>query len=241
MLRGEVSLAGGVVVGSRLYSRVWPHPWRLETALYWCVCASSAARLVPRTMQFRPGTTHAPRPCTKSSVDDLGTCRGVVLSRAATILRSIETQPSTGRFVPPCGDAFRPCRHYGLQMTDAELQTLDGVLFGGCTSSKSLHLSFVLKGQLWRLGLSNAVKRDKSSGAEARHWQTGRRSVGGCLVRRQWRAEVPSALLWRLRGLSAVKGASPRRQDAVGVCGCTARPVFGGKLEWRRLHVPWKD
>ena len=37
--------------------------------------------------------------CTESSVDDLGTCRGVVLSRAATILRSIETQPPTGRFV----------------------------------------------------------------------------------------------------------------------------------------------
>lgn len=35
----------------------------------------------------------------KSSADDLGTGRGVVLSRAATILRSIETRPSTGRFV----------------------------------------------------------------------------------------------------------------------------------------------
>ena len=29
-------------------------------------------------------------------VDDLSTSRGVVLSRAATILRSIETQPLTG-------------------------------------------------------------------------------------------------------------------------------------------------
>src|SRR6266481_2210401 len=37
--------------------------------------------------------------CAKSSVDDSGTCRGVVLSRAATILRSIETHPPTGRFV----------------------------------------------------------------------------------------------------------------------------------------------
>ena len=37
---------------------------------------------------------------TESIADDSGTCRGVVLSRAATILRSIETQPSTGRFVP---------------------------------------------------------------------------------------------------------------------------------------------
>lgn len=36
---------------------------------------------------------------TESSVDDLSTCRGVVLSRAATILRSIETHPLTGRFV----------------------------------------------------------------------------------------------------------------------------------------------
>ena len=39
------------------------------------------------------GTTHASGPYAESSVDDLGTCRGVVLSRAATILRSIETQP----------------------------------------------------------------------------------------------------------------------------------------------------
>jgi hypothetical protein len=39
------------------------------------------------------GTTHTSSPYAESSVDDLGTCRGVVLSRAATILRSIETQP----------------------------------------------------------------------------------------------------------------------------------------------------
>jgi hypothetical protein len=43
----------------------------------------------------------------KSSVDDLGTCRGVVLSRAATILRSIETYPLTGRFVISQGDNLR--------------------------------------------------------------------------------------------------------------------------------------
>ena len=35
----------------------------------------------------------------KSSVNDLGTGLGVVSSRAATILRSIETRPLTGRFV----------------------------------------------------------------------------------------------------------------------------------------------
>ena len=47
--------------------------------------------------------------CTESSVDDLGTCRGVVLSRAATILRSIETQPPTGRFVVHCNnEPFKP-------------------------------------------------------------------------------------------------------------------------------------
>jgi hypothetical protein len=39
------------------------------------------------------GTTHASNPSAESYVDDLGNCRGVVLSRAATILRSIETQP----------------------------------------------------------------------------------------------------------------------------------------------------
>ena len=38
----------------------------------------------------------------ESSVDDLGTGLGVVSSRAATILRSIETHPLTGRFVEPC-------------------------------------------------------------------------------------------------------------------------------------------
>ena len=36
---------------------------------------------------------------TKSFVDDLAFGRGVVLSRAATSLRSIETQPWTRRFV----------------------------------------------------------------------------------------------------------------------------------------------
>jgi len=42
---------------------------------------------------------------TESSVDDLGTCRGVVLRRAVTILRSIETQPLTGRFVRYVGQS----------------------------------------------------------------------------------------------------------------------------------------
>lgn len=56
------------------------------------------ARLVIQ-LPFRPGTSYLENSCTESSVDDLGTCRGVVLSRAATILRSIETQPPTGRFV----------------------------------------------------------------------------------------------------------------------------------------------
>jgi hypothetical protein len=157
---------------SRLFSR---HPSWLETALYWCVCASSAARLVPRTMQFRPGTTHAPRPCTKSSVDDLGTCRGVVLSRAATILRSIETQPSTGRFVPPCGDASRARQTLRSSADDR----LDGVLlFGGLLETASL-----LKGQLWRLGLLSRVKRDKSSQsvADRRHAADGL-SVSGTVA-----------------------------------------------------------
>ena len=45
---------------------------------------------------------------TESSVDDLGTCRGVVLRRAVTILRSIETQPLTGRFVRFVGQSS-PC------------------------------------------------------------------------------------------------------------------------------------
>ena len=35
----------------------------------------------------------------KSFADDLVTGQGVVLSRAASTLRSVETQPSVGRFV----------------------------------------------------------------------------------------------------------------------------------------------
>ena len=35
----------------------------------------------------------------ESSVDDFDTCRGDVLIRAVTILRYIESQPPTGRFV----------------------------------------------------------------------------------------------------------------------------------------------
>jgi hypothetical protein len=50
--------------------------------------------------------------CTESSVDYLNTSRGVVLSRAATILRSIETQPSTGRFVRSLGTTYvHPLMH----------------------------------------------------------------------------------------------------------------------------------
>ena len=48
---------------------------------------------------LQPEFTYLERLSTESSVDDLGTCRGVVLRRAASILRSIETQPLTGRFV----------------------------------------------------------------------------------------------------------------------------------------------
>jgi hypothetical protein len=57
------------------------------------VCRKTTAPPVPtRDYPYRLART-------ESSVDDLCTCRGVVLSRAATILRSIETQPLTGRFV----------------------------------------------------------------------------------------------------------------------------------------------
>jgi hypothetical protein len=40
---------------------------------------------------LQPEFTHLEVLSTESSVDDLGTCRGVVLRRAVTILRSIET------------------------------------------------------------------------------------------------------------------------------------------------------
>ena len=41
----------------------------------------------------------AKRRSAESSVDDFDTCRGDVFIRAVTILRYIESQPSTGRFV----------------------------------------------------------------------------------------------------------------------------------------------
>jgi hypothetical protein len=51
------------------------------------------------SLLLQPEFTYLEVLSTESSVDDLGTCRGVVLRRAVTILRSIETQPLTGRFV----------------------------------------------------------------------------------------------------------------------------------------------
>src|SRR5215469_13512453 len=71
---------------------------RLDTAHYLVTKHSRVARQ-RRLQLLQPEFTHSKCSSTESSVDDLGTCRGVVLSRAATILRSIETQPSTGRFV----------------------------------------------------------------------------------------------------------------------------------------------
>lgn len=50
----------------------------------------------------------AKRGSAESSVDDFDTCRGDVLIRAVTILRYIESQPSTGRFVK-CFDAIDNC------------------------------------------------------------------------------------------------------------------------------------
>ena len=41
----------------------------------------------------------ARRGSAESSVDDFDTCRGDVFIRAVTILRYIESQPTTGRFV----------------------------------------------------------------------------------------------------------------------------------------------
>ena len=65
--------------------------------------AESQALYSPSLLQ--PEFTHLELLSTESSVDDLGTCRGVVLRRAASILRSIETQPLTGRFVRYVGQS----------------------------------------------------------------------------------------------------------------------------------------
>lgn len=72
---------------------------RLLDSAHYLVCKHSRAARQRCPPRFRPGTTYAKGSCTESTTDDFDTCRGVVLSRAATILRSIETQPSTGRFV----------------------------------------------------------------------------------------------------------------------------------------------
>jgi hypothetical protein len=51
-------------------------------------------RIVSAIVPVRVADTHPMQcPGAKSLVDDLGYSRGVVLSRAATILRSIETKP----------------------------------------------------------------------------------------------------------------------------------------------------
>jgi hypothetical protein len=80
----------------------------LDEAHYMVTKRSRAARL-RRPQLLQPESTLRDCRSTESSVDDLGTCRGVVLSRAATILRSIETQPSTGRFVRSVGQLFVCC------------------------------------------------------------------------------------------------------------------------------------
>src|SRR5215472_6176679 len=95
---------------------------RLDTAHYLVTKHSRVARQ-RRLQLLQPEFTHSKCSSTESSVDDLGTCRGVVLSRAATILRSIETQPSTGRFVHCRRTIFFSCD-----------QSVDG---GGCVREKS--------------------------------------------------------------------------------------------------------
>jgi hypothetical protein len=58
------------------------------------------------SLLLQPEFTYLEVLSTESSVDDLSTCRGVVLRRAVTILRSIETQPLTGRFVRYAGQSL---------------------------------------------------------------------------------------------------------------------------------------
>lgn len=61
--------------------------------------------LLPRPAE----ATSIPVQCrgAKSFADDLGVSRGVVLSRAATILRSIETKPCDWKICPPQkGESF---------------------------------------------------------------------------------------------------------------------------------------
>ena len=67
--------------------------------------SAGAAPVAPAEMRRRSACrgrstiNHVQCKGAKSFADDLVTGQGVVLSRAASTLRSVETQPSVGRFV----------------------------------------------------------------------------------------------------------------------------------------------
>ena len=64
-------------------------------------CGDMASAVVTRSCHLLPANHYylLGLASAESSVDDFDTCRGDVLIRAVTILRYIESQPPTGRFV----------------------------------------------------------------------------------------------------------------------------------------------
>lgn len=92
------------------------------------VCRTGAFGLVvgispnarPRRSNGRSWVLQVRRRDSESSVDDLGTWRGVVLGRAVTTLRSVETQPYAWGFVlsvrrDPTRKAVRDFRYVTMQ------------------------------------------------------------------------------------------------------------------------------
>ena len=64
-------------------------------------CGDMASAVAKRSFRLLPANHYhlLELASAESSVDDFDTCRGDVLIRAVTILRYIESQPPTGRFV----------------------------------------------------------------------------------------------------------------------------------------------
>jgi hypothetical protein len=105
-----------------------PTRWeaRLCSVCLWLRCWRSPGKRHPRRSEWS-GVCHnrnypEQRRGAKSFADDLVTGRGVVLSRAATTLRSVETKPTIGRFV--LLSITLPCSHLKASLFLSLLFTL---------------------------------------------------------------------------------------------------------------------
>ncbi|GBN41576.1 hypothetical protein AVEN_113657-1 [Araneus ventricosus] len=109
-----------------------------------------ADRTTTLIMYLKEGTDISIRKLLREEVnpqreDDLGTGLGVVSSRAATILRSIETHPLTGRFVGLAGTLFFyyllsvPCLRWQtrIRLDDLSSDSREGVFHGAAHMENS--------------------------------------------------------------------------------------------------------